>query len=356
MSSFSYCDGGSVLSLKSIGPLGTHEDSRRITTAVDKLQFYRSAKVYRAKDLSILDAFDDEIDSNVNSVFNGVLEEITSFFLSSEVLRENIFGLRRVSRKLKTAVVQCSAAEVSRLVNGVLGGLGREVGEHLVIKSGQTSINDVVSRFDDCSGKKKQLLVIEQGESLSSQFLNGLFSSLACLTCEIIILLCISTKQIMFTSRVSRRTLSQLCIRHFSFSLSHETFNKMLADVLLNPSFTDMRLHPLLLRFIRSSFCRDDFSVSSVKTCIRFALLRHLWTNTSFDSSKEESEGFISATDKYLGVLRFLHENIHSDDQRKEYFSQLLKLHEDVQLNGFDLIASLSSYRYVPHKSIRCLA
>ncbi|CAJ0598758.1 unnamed protein product [Cylicocyclus nassatus] len=333
MSSFSYSDGGGVLSLRNIGILGGTQDSRR------------SAKVHRAKDLSILDAFDAEIDSNVNSVFNGVLEEITNFFLSSATLRENIFGLRRVSRKLKTAVVQCSAAEVGRLVHGVLSGLGREIGEHVVVKSGQTNINDVISRFEDCGGKKKQLLVIEQGESFSSQFFNGLFSSLADLTCEIIILLCISTKQIMFTSRVSRRTMSLLCIRRFLFCLSHETFNKMLADILLNPSYTDMRLHPLLLRFIRSSFCRDDFSVSSIKTCIRFALLHHLWTKSSFDSSEDESEDFISSTDKYLGVLRFLHDNIRLREQRKEYFSQLLKLHEDVQLNGFGAVASLPNYR-----------
>ncbi|EYC31799.1 hypothetical protein Y032_0003g1247 [Ancylostoma ceylanicum] len=153
--------------------------------------------------------------------------------------------------KLKTAVVQCSAADVNRLIDGVLGRMNREIGEHVVVKSGQADINDVVSKFEGCSGKRKQLLVIEQAESLSTQFLNGLFYSLPSFRCDVIVLLCVSTKQNMFTSRVSRRCLASLHARRFLFSLSPEVFYSLVTSVLFNPSFTDLRLQAGFLRFIR---------------------------------------------------------------------------------------------------------
>ncbi|KHJ92983.1 hypothetical protein OESDEN_07116 [Oesophagostomum dentatum] len=184
-------------------------------------------------------------------VFDGVLKEIADFFLSSPSHRENAFGLERVTPKIKTAIVQCNAAEVCRLVNGVVYCLQREIGEHMLIKSGHCSIQDVVNKFEDCGGKRKHLLVIEQAESLSSGFLNGLFYSLASLQCEIIVLLCVSTKQTMFTSRVSRRCLALLHTHRFLFSLSKEVFYNLLRATLLNPSFTDLRPHPKLVLFLR---------------------------------------------------------------------------------------------------------
>ncbi|KIH63871.1 hypothetical protein ANCDUO_05822 [Ancylostoma duodenale] len=177
---------------------------------------------------------------------------------------------------MKTAIVQCSAADVNRLIDGVLGRMNREIGEHVVVKSGQADIHEVVSKFEGCSGKRKQLLVIEQAESLSSQFLNGLFYSLPSLRCDIIVLLCVSTKQIMFTSRVSRRCLALLHARRFLFSLSPEVFYNLVTNVLFNPSFTDLRLQAGFLRFIRSTLLTNDFSESKERDSELIALHEHV--------------------------------------------------------------------------------
>ncbi|RCN33874.1 hypothetical protein ANCCAN_20295 [Ancylostoma caninum] len=299
----------------------------------------------RAKDIASLDSFDEEIDRNVRQIFNGVLEQIVDFFLSSPPQREDVFRRKLLARKVKTAIVQCSAADVNRLIDGVLGRMSREIGEHVVVKSGQADIHEVVSKFEGCSGKRKQLLVIEQAESLSSKFLNGLFYSLPSLRCDIIILLCVSTKQIMFTSRVSRRCLALLHARRFLFSLSPEVFYNLVTNVLFNPPFTDLRLQAGFLRFIRCSFLRDEFSVAHLKKCIRFALLHRLWMNRSPDPLAMVTAIFIGNMDEYFGALNFLNDNFHVSCESKERNSELIALHEDVQAAGFLGIANSSKYR-----------
>ncbi|KAK6743858.1 hypothetical protein RB195_010888 [Necator americanus] len=305
----------------------------------------------RSKEIASLESFNPVIDRKVNQLFDDVLNEIVDFFLSATTKRENVFDVRRETKKLKTAIVQCNFGDVNRLMKGVLVGLNREIGRHVLVRSGHTDLYEVIEEFEDCSSKKKQLLFIEQAESLSPQFLNGLFYSLATLGCDILVLLCISTKPIMFTSRVSRRCLALLHTKRFYFSLSPEVFHSLISDTLLNPSFTNLRLQPGFLRFLRSAFLGNVFSISILKKCIRIALLQHFWTNRSPDPSSDVSRSFVDSVDTYMDVLKFLHGNLYAsrDDGEGQSVFHFIKLHEDIQLGGFDRIRSSCKYRDWTH-------
>lgn len=98
--------------------------------------------------------------------------------------------------------------------------------------------------------------MIEQAESLNSELLNGLFYSLGGLNKEISILLCLRmfTKRATFTSALSRRVLSSLHMRCFSLSTSTDLFDRLAYAVLLNPSFTHLKLEPELTKYLRLAF------------------------------------------------------------------------------------------------------
>ncbi|KAE9416043.1 hypothetical protein Angca_001403, partial [Angiostrongylus cantonensis] len=159
---------------------------------------------------------------------------------------------------------------------------------------------------------RKPLVVIEQAESFNPWLLNGLVYSLASLQSDTLVLLCVSTKKTMLTSIVSRRCLSSLYARSFSFSIPEEVFDLLVPTVMLSPLFTNLRLDPEFLTFLRSSFFRDSFSVSHMKKCLRFAFLRHIFTNAGSNMTKEISEAFVRAVNAYMDALNFLHTNLYS--------------------------------------------
>lgn len=192
--------------------------------------------------------------------------------------------------------------------------------------------------------------MIEQAESLNSELLNGLFYSLGGLNKEISILLCLRmfTKRATFTSALSRRVLSSLHMRCFSLSTSTDLFDRLAYAVLLNPSFTHLKLEPELTKYLRSSFFRDNFSVSYLKKCLRFALLQHLWFGRKSEREGDASMQFSRDVNQYFKALTFLQRSIcRTDDCKEGGETPLLRLHEDVQRGGFSgKICCSSEYKY----------
>ncbi|KAK6018464.1 hypothetical protein OSTOST_15946, partial [Ostertagia ostertagi] len=151
------------------------------------------------------------------------------------------------------AMVRCNFSDVGRITDGVIGRLQREISSTVVLKPGEMNIFGVVNKLRSDNGKGKRLLVVEQGESLSPQLLNGLFYCLSTVSSSIIVLLCLrmSTKRATFFSAMSRRVLASLDVRCYSISSSDEVFDRLASAVLLNPTFTNLKIEPTFARFLR---------------------------------------------------------------------------------------------------------
>ncbi|KAK6054919.1 hypothetical protein COOONC_07570 [Cooperia oncophora] len=338
MSSFSYSPGsGAVLSLKGF-EVPSHGRERK-------------PYALRPEDIAIIDKFDSVIDEVVKELFDKVLNNIVDFFKKDvgTIHHKNKTFTKLTPRKFLTAVVRCNISDVSRITDGVLSRLQREISSIVVLKPGDTNIFGVVNQLRSEKEKGKQLLIVEQAESLSPQLLNGLFYSLSSISGDIIILLCLrmSTKRATFFSAVPRRLLASLDMKCFSISSSEETFDRLASAVLLHLSFTHLEMEPSFVKFLRSSFFRDDFSISFVKKSLRFALMQYLWKG-HIDSKVGIREKFASEMDEYMNVLDFLHGYLYDseDGSEQRHSSSLLKLHEDVQLEGFESIAASSEYKY----------
>nr|CDJ84414.1 Hypothetical protein CBG15148 [Haemonchus contortus] len=328
MSSFSYSRGsGGILSLKTFGL--PHNGDERKSHAISP------------KDLAIIDKFDNVIDEVVKELFDEVLDKIVGFFNNEAGTSRNVnkAHVKVTSRKLMMTIVRCNISDVGRITEGVMNRLEGEVSSTVVLKPGDTNVFSVVDKLRSNSKKEKQLLIVEQAESLSPNILNGLFYALSSLTGNIKILLCLrmSTKRATFFSALSRRVLSSLDVKCFSLSTSEKVFDRLVSAVLLNPTFTHLKIEPSFARFLRSSFFRDDFSITFVKKSLRFALMQQLWRMQKLDTSNESSKKFTSGMDDYMNVLTFLHDCLFGSEERTQQFpsSSLLKLHEDVQLEGF---------------------
>ncbi|KJH42871.1 hypothetical protein DICVIV_11132 [Dictyocaulus viviparus] len=125
--------------------------------------------------------------------------------------------------------------------------------------------------------------------------------------------------------------------RSFSFAVPDEVFDALVPDVMLSPKFTDFRLEPEFLKFLRSSFFRDNFSVPFMKKCIRFAIFQHIFTNPVQNVKKEIGGSFINEVETYMGVLDFLHTNLYSfyDKVPVRNSLHILQLHENIQTGRF---------------------
>ncbi|XGW15762.1 hypothetical protein V3C99_001313 [Haemonchus contortus] len=328
MSSFSYSRGsGGILSLKTFGL--PHNGDERKSHAISP------------KDLAVIDKFDNVIDEVVRELFDEVLDKIVGFFNNEVGTSRNMnrTHAKVASRKLMMAIVRCNISDVGRITNGVMNRLQGEVNSTVVLKPGDTNVFSVVDKLRSNSEKEKQLLIVEQAESLSPNILNGLFYALSSLTGNIRILLCLrmSTKRATFFSALSRRILSSLDVKCFSLYSSEKVFDRLVSAVLLNPTFIHLKIEPSFARFLRSSFFRDDFSITFVKKSLRFALMQQLWRMQKLDTSNESSKKFTSGMDDYMNVLTFLHDCLFGSEEKPQQFpsSSLLKLHEDVQLEGF---------------------
>ncbi|KAK5964629.1 hypothetical protein GCK32_007286 [Trichostrongylus colubriformis] len=251
MSSFSYAPGtGAVLSLEGF-VLPSHGKERK-------------SHALRSEDVAIIGKFESVIDDVVKEVFNEVLNKVRDVGPDG---------------KLLMGVVRCNISDVERITDGVVERLQREISSTVVLKPDDTNMLGVVNKIRSDNGKGKRMLIVEQAESLSPQLLNGLFYSISSIDSDIIILLCLrmSTKRTTFFSALSRRVLASFELRSFSIAPSEEVFDRLVSAVLLNPSFTHLKVEPSFARFLRASFFRDDFSITFVKKSLRFALMQHLW-------------------------------------------------------------------------------
>ncbi|KAK6020720.1 hypothetical protein OSTOST_13623 [Ostertagia ostertagi] len=242
MSSFSYSPGsGAILSLKGFEVPPQGKERKPYTVRLD--------------DIATMDRFDSEIDEVVKELFDEVLNKIVGFF-KSDVGTPNFksnASAKLTPRKLMMAMVRCNFSDVGRITDGVIGRLQREISSTVVLKPGEMNIFGVVNKLRSDNGKGKRLLVVEQGESLSPQLLNGLFYCLSTVSSSIIVLLCLrmSTKRATFFSAMSRRVLASLDVRCYSISSSDEVFDRLASAVLLNPTFTNLKIEPTFARFLR---------------------------------------------------------------------------------------------------------
>ncbi|VDO23757.1 unnamed protein product [Haemonchus placei] len=271
------------------------------------------------KDLAIIDKFDNVIDEVVRELFDEVLDKIVGYFNNEEgtIHHKNKAQVKVTSRKMIMAIIRCNISDVGRITDGVMNRLQGEVSSTVVLKPGDTNVFNVVDKLRSNGEKEKQLLIVEQAESLSPNILNGLFYALSSLTGNIRILLCLrmSTKRATFFSALSRRVLSSLDLKCFSLSSSEKVFDRLVSAVLLNPTFTHLKIEPSFARFLRSSFFRDDFSITFVKKSLRFALMQQLWRMQKLDTSNESSKKFTSSMDDYMNVLTFLHDCLFGSEK-----------------------------------------
>ncbi|WKX99428.1 hypothetical protein Q1695_014369 [Nippostrongylus brasiliensis] len=323
MNSFSYSRGsGAVLSLKGFELKGSGHDKKPFRVRED--------------DLAVLRKFDAAIDDVADTVFSDVLTKIGDFFKNSYTTHKPSTSSRLTPRKLNVGIVQCNVSDLDRITNGVRDRLDDEAVDVVVLKSGDANVFATVSKIR--SGKGKQLLVVEQGENLSSQLVNGLFYSLQSLHNNVAVLLCLrmSTKLPSFYSMFSRRVLAALRMQNFSPFSSEDIFERLVSAALLNPKFTPLKFDPTFIAFLRSVFFRDDFSIAAIKKCIRFAILRRLFSRRQPDIKGTLAHKFEDGVDEYMKVLRFLQSCLYNGEGEKRHsFTALLELHEQIQLDGF---------------------
>uniref|UniRef100_A0A1I7XH42 ORC3_N domain-containing protein n=1 Tax=Heterorhabditis bacteriophora TaxID=37862 RepID=A0A1I7XH42_HETBA len=179
--------------------------------------------------------------------------------------------------KLRVAIVQCNFADVNQMIynveNELFNNIGIKHGETIRISSCGIPINTVIDRIRDinCS-----LITIEQVESMSSEYLDQLFSLLASFNISVPVLVCVSTNSMMFTSLCSQRTLELLRSKSFSLALADKIFARVMNALM---SFKDIRFCGELLRFIRIQFFANDFSVAGIKKAVRFSVLQQFLKN-----------------------------------------------------------------------------
>ncbi|KAJ1348610.1 hypothetical protein KIN20_003953 [Parelaphostrongylus tenuis] len=348
MSPMSFSNGSCILSLDSLKAPSFPGVSKKSLKAVPLTH-----------QLTVVDELAAIIDNTVKELVNDVLNQIANFFTTDDrvIQRENIFSQRYTIRKLKAGIVQCNVSDVGHLINGLLDRLQGTVCDPIVLKSGDMDIRGVVNRIRDCNGNRKPLVVVEQSESCNASLLNGLIYSLASIRSDTLILLCLSTKKTMLTSIVSRKCLSLLHARSFSFFTPEEVFDLLVPAVMINPQCTDLRFNPEFLIFLRSSFFRDNFSVSHMKKCLRFAFFRHHFTRSISDPRQETSDAFVREMDTYMGALNFLHTNLYSFSSscgavvrgalrrtRGRWFDLALMAHQAVHPSG---VGEISYSRFI---------
>lgn len=219
----------------------------------------------------ILEQVNEAIGAVVIKRFEDKVDEIVHYLLNRETRADDCGFANEVAAKVPSALVTCSFTDIERLISMCKKEIGSQA--QFIKVALDSTVNSIIDQVKKEKEKTHFIVVLEQVESFSGDFLSRLICLLSSLSLPVSLMACLSTHPSVFASLCSTRALDLLIPSLFEL----DSPVRVCGEILENLQNVDCGLYfsGEFFKKIRSQFQFADFSTQEVKKAVRFAIAQH---------------------------------------------------------------------------------